>query len=65
MSANLVHNTTNKTHNIAEFKLDIPIPSYLLAIASGNLVYKSLGKRVGVITEPTFLDKCVTEISDL
>lgn len=28
------------------------MPSYLIAIAVGNLEYRSLGRRVGVITEP-------------
>jgi len=28
------------------------MPSYLIAIAVGNLEYRRLGDRVGVITEP-------------
>lgn len=47
------------------FRQDIPIPSYLTAMAVGNLVYKSVGSRTGVITEPVMLDKCVNELQDL
>jgi len=32
------------------------MPSYLIAIAVGNLEYRSLGRRVGVITEPENID---------
>jgi leukotriene-A4 hydrolase len=36
-----------------------------MAMAVGNIVYKSVGHRVGVLTEPTMLDECVSELSDL
>jgi aminopeptidase N len=34
------------------FKMPHPIPSYLLAIAAGDLVFKSTGPRSGVWAEP-------------
>ena len=43
----------NDTATVTSFASDIPIPSYLLAIAIGDLEYRSLGDRVGVITEPS------------
>ena len=43
----------SETHNLATFHCAIPIPSYLIAIAIGDLEYRSLGRRVGVITEPS------------
>jgi len=36
-----------------KFKSDIKIPSYLIALAVGDLQRASLGKRTGVITEPS------------
>lgn len=39
------------------FYLDIPIPSYLLAMAVGDLGYKSTGPTTGVITETVNVDK--------
>lgn len=49
------------------FKNEIPVASYLLAIAIGNLSYASTGKRTGVISEPgpDALDKYVKELEDL
>lgn len=49
------------------FKNTIPIPSYLLALAVGNLSYKATGPRTGVIAEPgpDVLDFYVKELSDL
>lgn len=53
MSANSTGETKlNKTHTLFEFKNDIKIPSYLIALAIGDLERASLGKRVGVISEP-------------
>lgn len=53
------------THNVAYFTCDIPIPSYLIAIAVGDLEYRSLGDRVGVITEPSQMDFVANELSDM
>ena len=35
-----------------EFEMPQPVPSYLLAIAVGDLGFRSLGKRTGVYAEP-------------
>jgi len=53
MSANSTGSMPVGTDKIMySFKNDIPIPSYLMAIAVGNLAYASTGKRTGVISEP-------------
>lgn len=46
------------------FKMTHPIPSYLIAIAVGDLQFQSLGKRTGVYTEPATLDKAAYELAD-
>ncbi len=46
------------------FHMPQPIPSYLLAIAAGDLVFKSMGPRTGVYTEPGRLDAAAAEFSD-
>jgi len=46
------------------FKMPQKIPSYLLAIAAGDLVFKPLGARSGVWAEPGMVDKAVTEFAD-
>lgn len=49
------------------FDQDIPIPSYLLAIAVGRLEEKKIGKRSSVIAEPgkDYLDFYAKELEDL
>ncbi|OLL25450.1 Leukotriene A-4 hydrolase [Neolecta irregularis DAH-3] len=39
----------------------VPIPSYLIALASGDLVSASVGPRSLVFTEPSMLDACKWE----
>lgn len=46
------------------FIMSKPIPSYLIAIAVGDLKFKSLGKRTGVYSEPSMLQKSAFELSD-
>lgn len=55
----------NATHNVASFYCAIPIPNYLMAIAVGDLVYRSLGRRVGVITEPSQIDFVANELIEM
>lgn len=47
-----------------EFKMTHPIPSYLIAVAVGDLEFRSLGKRTGVYSEPSVVDKAAKELSD-
>ncbi|MEO1525456.1 MAG: M1 family metallopeptidase [Planctomycetota bacterium] len=49
---------------VYEFKMDQPIPSYLLALAVGDLEFKPLGPRSGVYCEPSVLEKAVWELHD-
>jgi leukotriene-A4 hydrolase len=46
------------------FRMPQPIPSYLLAIAAGDLVFKPISARSGVWAEPTMVDKAAKEFED-
>jgi aminopeptidase N len=46
------------------FKMPQKIPSYLMAIAAGDLVFESISPRSGVWTEPATLEKSVREFED-
>ncbi|MEO8367013.1 MAG: M1 family metallopeptidase [Pseudoxanthomonas sp.] len=46
------------------FSMPNPIPSYLLAIAAGDLVFKPISARSGVWAEPTMVDKAAKEFED-
>jgi leukotriene-A4 hydrolase len=46
------------------FKMTNPIPSYLIALAAGDIAFKPLGARSGVYTEPALLEKAAREFED-
>ena len=46
------------------FKMTHPIPSYLIAIAVGDLRFQTLGRRTGVYTEPATLKAAAFELGD-
>ena len=46
------------------FEMPQKIPSYLLAIAAGDLVFKKVGDRSGVWAEPAMVDKATAEFAD-
>jgi leukotriene-A4 hydrolase len=48
-----------------DFRLTQPIPPYLIALAVGDLDFKSLGPRTGVYTEPAVLGTAANEFADL
>jgi hypothetical protein len=47
------------------FEMQQPIPAYLIALAIGDLKFRSLGERVGVWTEPARLAAAANEFADL
>lgn len=50
---------------IYRFKMEQPIPSYLMSLAVGDLAFKSVGKETGVYAEPSYVDACAEELSDM
>lgn len=62
MSANDTSVASNDTHSISSFNCSLPIPTYLIAIAVGDLVSRDLGGGVIVITEPSEIDAVATEL---
>ena len=46
------------------FRMRQPIPSYLIALAVGDLSFRSLGPRTGVYAEPQVIDRAARELSD-
>ncbi len=54
----------NATGNYT-FKQDKPIPSYLMAIAVGDVEFQSVDNRTGVYAEPSLLKKAANEFAEL
>ncbi len=47
------------------FRMDKPVPPYLIAMAVGDLAFKATGPRSGVWTEPSMLDAAAAEVADV
>lgn len=59
-------NPTSKTADgVYEFEMNQAIPSYLLALAVGDIEFRSLGPRSGVYSEPSVVERAAYEFADL
>ena len=47
------------------FRLDQPVPPYLIAIGVGDLAFQPLGERTGVWTEPSMLERSAAEFTEV
>jgi leukotriene-A4 hydrolase len=46
------------------FRMTHPVAPYLIAIAAGDIVFRPLGRRTGVWTEPAMIDRAAAELVD-
>ena len=53
------------TNNVYSFKMNQPIPPYLIALAVGNLEFKAIDYRTGVYAEPSMVEECANELIDM
>ncbi len=49
---------------VYEFSMPQAIPSYLIALAVGDLKFKAMGERTGVYAEPSLLEAAAAEFED-
>jgi len=47
------------------FEMEIPIPSYLMALSVGDIVFKGVSERTGVYAEPAMLEKSAWEFANM
>jgi leukotriene-A4 hydrolase len=47
------------------FKMDQPIPSYLMALAVGDIEFRAVGDRTGVYAVPSVIDAAAKEFEDM
>src|SRR5690606_33497468 len=57
--------TEKNDQGIYEFRMDQPIPGYLLALAVGDLQFLPIGDRTGVYAEPAMVEKAAYEFADM
>jgi aminopeptidase N len=55
---------TQGGESVFNFRMDHSVASYMIAIAVGDLAFKSLGPRTGVWAEPATIDAAARELSD-
>lgn len=53
-----------KRDGVYEFNMPQAIPSYLIALAVGDLKFKAMGERTGVYAEPALLEAAAAEFED-
>lgn len=49
---------------IYHFKMEIPVPAYLMALAVGDISFKAIDERTGVYAEPNMLEKVHYEFAE-
>jgi len=53
-----------KGSGVFRFRMPQPIPSYLIAVAAGDLTFKAMSDRTGVWAEPAMVDAAAKEFED-
>lgn len=57
-------NDSNKQNGAYEFRMPQPIPSYLIALAVGDLAFRAVGERSGVYAERPVIERAAREFAD-
>ncbi|MBL7983803.1 MAG: aminopeptidase, partial [Flavobacteriales bacterium] len=50
---------------VYRFRMDKPIPAYLVALAVGDLEFKPIDARTGIYAEPSVIEKAAWEFADM
>jgi len=58
------HSSQGAAEGSYEFRMDLPVPSYLFALAVGEIEFASLGERTGVYAEPGLIAAAAHEFED-
>lgn len=64
-SGNITHEYIDEVKRHSLFEMVIPVESYLLAIAAGNIVEAKVGPRTYVLSEPEDIELIKSELEDL
>ena len=57
--------TTGESEGVFRYTMPRSIPSYLIALAVGDITFGPIGDRTGIWAEPTVLDAAVHEFADM
>ena len=56
---------SHDNYRVTKIKMEIPIPSYLVAIVAGHIEERKVGPRTYVISEPEDIQKAADELVDM
>lgn len=59
------NDSVKQDNSIYHFEMPQPIPSYLMALAVGDISFHLYNKICGVFAEPAMIEKCAYEFADL
>jgi aminopeptidase N len=59
------HGEDDPVHGTFRFHMPQSIPTYLLALAAGEIAFKAVGPRTGVYAEPGVVDRAAYEFADM
>ena len=59
------NHTEKSDSGVYHFKMNTPIPAYLMALAVGDITFKSIDERTGVYAEPGMIDKARWEFENV
>jgi len=57
--------TEKQVDGMYHFEMNQPIPTYLIAMAAGDIVFQSIGERTGVYAEPEDIAESAYEFADV
>ena len=57
--------TERAEDGVYAFTMDQPIPSYLMALAVGDIAFSSVSERTGIYAEPGMINKAMYEFADM
>jgi len=64
MAAERTGHDRDGERDLFTFRMPQPIPSYLFALAAGDLVFQRIGERTGVYAEPSVLEAAAWEFGE-
>ena len=50
---------------VFRFRMEHPIPAYLIALAVGDIAFRPIGSRTGVYAEPSVVERAAAEFSEV
>ena len=54
----------DENYTVYHYKQEMPVPSYLVSMAAGNIVNKTIKENMSVFSEPEYIEEAYNELKD-